>query len=304
LKIIYAANPLLPKQVDPDYEREAQVAERLGFEVCLLNFEELVIAQDAKAAIRQIKAAVEYELALYRGWMLQPKQYSELYYALKSKNIELLNSPNSYQHCHYLPESYHLIKDYTSKTIWFRKEELSDCLVEIQEGLRQTFGQTALILKDYVKSCKHEWQEACFIPDASNFEQVKKVVKRFLELQGAELNEGLVFREFLKLEFLTMHSQSKMPLTKEFRVFFLNGEPLQVFDYWDEGDYGELKLDLTPFLEVAQKIESCFFTMDLAKVEQGGWVIVELGDGQVAGLPEKANVEEFYSRLKERTMGR
>ena len=300
MKIIYPANPLLPREIEPDYVREAQTAEALGFEVCLLNFEELLTEQNAKLAIKQIKAVEEDEFALYRGWMLQPKRYFELYHALQRKKIKLLNSPESYQHCHYLPESYHLIKDYTPKTILFKKEELSDSLVEISEELRQTFGQRPIILKDYVKSRKHEWQEVCFIPDASDFERVKRVVKRFLELQGAELNQGLVFREFLKLEFLAMHSQSKMPLTKEFRVFFLDGEPLQVFDYWDEGDYGGLRPELRPFLEVARKVESRFFTMDIAQLEQGGWVIIELGDGQVAGLPEKANVEEFYSRLKER----
>jgi len=72
------------------------------------------------------------------------------------------------------------------------------------------------------------------------------------------------------MEFLTLHLKSKMPLTKEFRIFFLDGEPLQEFYYW----------------EVAKKINSRFFAMDIAKVENGGWTIIELGDGQVSGLPD------------------
>jgi hypothetical protein len=39
--------------------------------------------------------------------------------------------------------------------------------------------------------------------------------------------------------------------------------------------------------------------MDIAKVEKNGdWVIIELGDGQVSGLPDNADLYEFYNRLK------
>ena len=34
--------------------------------------------------------------------------------------------------------------------------------------------------------------------------------------------------------------------------------------------------------------------MDIAQKENGEWMIVELGDGQVSALPEKADVKRFY----------
>ncbi len=37
--------------------------------------------------------------------------------------------------------------------------------------------------------------------------------------------------------------------------------------------------------------------MDVARRREGDWMIVELGDGQVAGLPERANIEAFYRTL-------
>jgi len=40
--------------------------------------------------------------------------------------------------------------------------------------------------------------------------------------------------------------------------------------------------------------------MDIAKVENGGWIIIELGDGQVSGLPDNADMNEFYNKLKMR----
>ena len=39
--------------------------------------------------------------------------------------------------------------------------------------------------------------------------------------------------------------------------------------------------------------------MDIAKKKDGEWIIVELGDGQVAGLPENADKATFYKQLKQ-----
>lgn len=300
MRVIFCADPLNSNKVDIDYENEYRAAKELGFEVELMSFEDLVDMDNPKLAIKRIKPSEESEYAIYRGWMLKPDRYGALYNALKARNIELINSPDNYKFCHYLPYSYDVIRNYTPNTIWFKKDQLSKSMDEVCEILINTFGRAQVMIKDYVKSRKHEWEEACFIPDVSDSVKVKQVVNRFLELQGDDLNEGIVFRQFLKLEFLTLHSKSKMPLTKEFRVFFLDGEVLQDFYYWDEGDYGELKPDLRPFVEVAGKVKSRFFTMDIAKVEDGGWVIIELGDGQVSGLPDNADLYEFYNRLKTR----
>jgi hypothetical protein len=37
--------------------------------------------------------------------------------------------------------------------------------------------------------------------------------------------------------------------------------------------------------------------MDVAKRLNGEWMIVELGDAQVSGLPERADPSEFYGAL-------
>ncbi len=161
----------------------------------------------------------------------------------------------------------------------------------------EVFGNAPIIVKDYVKSQKHYWREACFIPDASDNKQVEKVVNRFLELQGEDLNEGLVFREFVELEELTTHSKSGMPLTKEFRLFVKDGKVIAQFNYWDEGNYADTSVDLSSFQSVISQVQSRFFTMDIAKTIGGEWIIVELGDGQVAGLPENADKAAFYASL-------
>ena len=123
------------------------------------------------------------------------------------------------------------------------------------------------------------------------------VVRGFVELQDEDLNEGLVFREFVDFEPLTEHSISGMPLTLEYRVFFLDGNPVFSTEYWDEGEYDDAQPAIEQFQRMAENVRSRFFTMDVAKQKGGGWMIVELGDGQVAGLPDHVEPSEFYSEV-------
>lgn len=55
-----------------------------------------------------------------------------------------------------------------------------------------------VIVKDYVKSRKHEWLDACFIPAADDEAGVQRVVGSFLRLRE-EVVGGLVFRMYVDL---------------------------------------------------------------------------------------------------------
>jgi hypothetical protein len=70
-----------------------------------------------------------------------------------------------------------------------------------------------------------------------------------------------------------------------------------VTNYWSEGDYRGVTPPLDEFLGIATKVQSRFFTMDVAQRVDGCWMIVELGDGQVSGLPENADLAGFYAAL-------
>ncbi|HZS09288.1 MAG TPA: ATP-grasp domain-containing protein [Blastocatellia bacterium] len=299
MRVIFCSEPFAPARPDPAYESELLAAQRVGLESGLINFEALADDNDPDRAVRRVAIADAPELAVYRGWMLRPEQYSLLYAALGQRGLHLINTPESYRHCHYLPESYPVIREYTPRTLSLKLGE-SFSLAAVME-LLEPFGDRLVVLKDYVKSRKHEWDEACFIPSASDQAAVERVVNRFIELQGDQINEGLVFREFVEFEPLTTHSRSGMPLTKEFRLFFLDGELLYALEYWEEGDYSGSSPPSDLFGEVARRVESRFFTMDVARRRDGEWMIVELGDAQVAGLPDNADVTGFYERLKSRS---
>ncbi|GHO86779.1 ATP-grasp domain-containing protein [Dictyobacter formicarum] len=296
MRIIFCADPWNVRQPEPMYATEVNAVEKLDVPFSLLNFEALVEQHNEARAVRRIEAVPAPELAIYRGWMLKPEDYAQLYAALAEKNLFLINMPLAYTHCHYLPESYALIRDLSPRTVWLR---IIDGQIDFDEimQLLQPFGSQPLIVKDFVKSRKHEWAAACYIPAASDREAVEYVVMSFVRLQGEDLAEGLVFREFLQLEPLGNHSKSGMPLTKEYRLFFCDGQHLLTIPYWEEGSYdGELP-PLELLAPIARRIQSRFFTMDVAKQVNGTWCIVELGDGQVAGLPERTDVSAFYQTL-------
>lgn len=51
-----------------------------------------------------------------------------------------------------------------------------------------------------MKSRKHEWYEACFVPSASDEPSLRRVINTFVERQGALLAGGVVVRKYLELE--------------------------------------------------------------------------------------------------------
>ncbi|OWA36938.1 hypothetical protein B9G55_02345 [Saccharibacillus sp. O16] len=296
MKILFPASPLNDRQPDESYAEEYEAARQSGFAVGLIHLEELLLNQDADRAVRRLPVEENPVECLYRGWMLKPYEYEQLDNALRKRHLHLMNSPESYRHVHYLPESYRHISAYTPASVWLPIREITSSFEEVYEAIRP-FGEQPIIVKDYVKSRKHEWLDACYIPNAADREQVKRVVQNFLDRQGEELNEGLVFRQFVELEFLEHHERSGMPLSREIRVFVWEGRPMYVSTYWSAGRDEEFDEVLGQFAQVMASIQSRFFTMDFAKAKNGPWIVLELGDGQTAGLPDDADAVEFYGNL-------
>jgi hypothetical protein len=295
---LFPSEPFDPKSVDSAFEAELQAAQRAGIETYLLNSEAIDEGAFDKAT-RRLPEASESQTAIYRGWMMTAPAYGALYDALARRRIILVNDAEQYRHAHHLPESYPVIHECTPKSVWTSSGSRFD-LDEVME-LLATFGDAPVVVKDYVKSQKHYWNEACFIPSARDREAVQRVTARFVELQGDGLVGGLVFREFVELEPLATHSKSGMPLTKEFRTFFLDHTPLITTEYWEEGEYQNEAPPRDLFGDAGARVNSRFFTMDVARRTNGEWVIMELGDAQVAGLPSRLDPNRFYQALADRS---
>jgi hypothetical protein len=296
--ILFCADPLDRGRPDRDFQREVAACDAVGLRWHLVEWEALVEDRRPARAVRHVPEHEHPVVAIYRGWMMPPARYADLFGALSARGVELINSPDAYRHCHYLPDSYDLIRAVTPRTTWLRCG-LDVDLDQVMEALAP-FGSRPIVVKDFVKSQKHAWREACFIPDASDRSGVERVVRRFLELQGDSLAEGLVFREYVELEPIGVHPRSGMPLSLEHRLFFLDGDLLAVTGYWDEVSASHERPPIEPFKASAVEVRSRFFSMDVARRRDGSWMVVELGDGQVSGLPDGADVEAFYRALATR----
>lgn len=302
--MLYCADPLSRRRPDGAYAADVAAAEALGIEYALLNFEALVDEEAPQRAVRAVPEQVqegEERQGVYRGWMLRPDQYTQLYAALQQRGVRLVNDPKTYARTHLLPNWYDRIVEHTPRSVWLPLQAGEALDEEKLTTLLQTFNDHPLIVKDYVKSHKHEWAEACFIPSASDRQGVERMVRRFLELQGSDLEGGLVFREYVEYKPLGTHSRSGMPLTREYRIFWLDNTAMATMPYWEEGHYSDDGPPLSDLRELAVAVGSRFFTMDVAQRRAGNvWQVVELGDGQVAGLPERADISAFYTAVSAR----
>lgn len=147
--ILFCSDPIETRQVDECFADQATTAMDAGAETGLIHLEALVNDKSPTIAVREI-AASSPSAAIYRGWMVTPPQYADLHTALRDKGITLINSPEQYRHCHWLPECYDDIAAHSAKTVWLPKESgLAFDLV--MEALRPFAGQP-VILKDFVKS--------------------------------------------------------------------------------------------------------------------------------------------------------
>lgn len=296
--VLFCSDPFSPSRPDPSYLAEVKAAREAGFASALIDFEALAADRTPARAVRTIPRYDQEIIGIYRGWMLSPDSYRKLYNILCERGIRLINTPEQYRHCHYFPECYGAIAGHTPASV----------VVPVESGtppdfreigiVLERFGRKPLVVKDYVKSRKHEWREACFIPDASDITAVERITSRFIELQGDSLAGGLVFREFVELESLDRHSRSGMPLTQEFRRFYCRGKLFFATEYWEEGTYTLEIPGENLFQRIAAAITSDFFTMDIARKRDGEWIIIELGDGQVAGVPERSDLRAFYRNLR------
>jgi ribosomal protein L7/L12 len=212
---------------------------------------------------------------------------------LEDEVVSLLEQGQKIEAIKRYRECYPVIERLTPRSVWLT----GDLGIERIMDALAPFGDGPIIVKDFVKSRKHEWGEAFFISSAADRGAVEGVVSRFLELQGDDLNEGLVFRQFVEFRPAGVHPGSGMPLTEEYRIFWLDAQPMICSPYWEGGEDCKTYPPLELFSEIAAAVRSRFFTMDLARRRDGEWMIIETGDGQVSGLPRESDADRFYQAL-------
>ena len=191
------------KQPDPDYKKEYEaVCQIPDFKIILYNYDGF--AQGEPIEIYPDNCFTGE--CIYRGWMLNPEQYTTLYEFLNARDIKLINTPEEYNICHLFPTIYPEIKQYTPKILYFeQKQPINWDLVN------STF--TRFMVKDYVKSVKGQDFPAFFETPVQP-EEMNQYIDKFIKLRGSLFTGDIVLKEYVELK---MYSGR----TNEYRAFYL-----------------------------------------------------------------------------------
>jgi hypothetical protein len=277
--LLFPSDPVDERKVDPEFAREWRWLQSSGIHRALVDHDRLTSARDA--VFRFLPAPGGS--VLYRGWMMNPEAYRALEAALAARNLQLITASSQYQNAHQITGWLKLFEPYTPKTVILGP---SPHLEEIHDAARH-IGSTSFIVKDFVKSRKHEWNSACFSEDA---EALPAIVRRFIELQGEFLAGGIVVREFVPLD----------KTRAEQRVWWRDGKPVLTTRHPDSMNEEDVKGEefvsyLQQLAPSVQKLGNPFVTTDIAWTALGTPVMIELGDGQVSGLPNSLTEEEYMT---------
>ncbi len=271
---IFCADPLRPRHTDPHFADEARTARELGHPIALIDHDALT-AGDATAAVARVPQGSA--AAWYRGWMVTAGQYGALSDALAARGVTLMTSPQDYERAHELPGWYGTFESVTPRSVWLPTASgTSPAGPELVAAATRLGGGPAVV-KDYVKSRKHEWHEACFVPDLADTGRLASVVARFVELQDEFLAGGVVIRAF----------EDFRSTVGEARLWWVDGSPVLSTAH---PDTPLLRPEPDPVLlqPLVAALGCRFVTTDLALREDGVWRVVEVGDGQVSDLPQGA----------------
>jgi ATP-grasp domain-containing protein len=279
LTVVFCADPLNPRRVDPHFAREA-VAVRDHYGNLAMIDHDALRRGDVSEAVRRVPR--DLGPAWYRGWMVSSAQYTALAGALKERGTPLLTHPEDYRRAHELPGWHDTFAGLTPASVWCPlppgtiPDDLADLVRPLHPG--------AAVIKDYVKSRKHEWDEACFVPDVRNLPQLRSVVAKMVALAGEFLAGGLVVREYEPYD------------GAEARVWWVDGEPALIGPHPDDPEV-DPEPDLAGVAPAVRTLGCRFITTDLARRADGRWRVVEVGDGQVSDLPSTIDPIDLYAHL-------
>ncbi|WP_329035239.1 ATP-grasp domain-containing protein [Streptomyces sp. NBC_00178] len=268
---LFCRDPLRPGRPDAAFVREAAAARRTGAQVVTIDHDAL-LAGDAETAVSRVpRDSGPYR---YRGWMIPSERYEDLERALVARGCAPSTDAAAYRRAHELPGWYDVFADLTPRSVWRSAHIGGEPAGPAGwSALARSLGSGPAIVKDFVKSRKHEWHEACFVPELGDTARLTAVVDQFLSLQGEFLSGGVVLRAF----------EPFVP-GGEARVWWVDGEPVLVTAHPDTP--GHVPEPALGQVRAAVRELGCrWVTTDMALREDGVWRVVEVGDGQVSGLP-------------------
>lgn len=155
------------------------------------------------------------------------------------------------------------------------------------------------VVKGATNSKKHHWNTMMFAKD-----------RREAVMVGIKLREDaligyqpLIYRKYVPLVTYEI-GLNGLPFTNEHRLFFLGERLVASGYYWTEADDIDSPKLTDEGMEFARSVAKIaahhvnFFVLDIGEKQEGGWILIEVNDGQMSGL-SMIDPEVFYKNLAE-----
>jgi hypothetical protein len=230
-----------------------------------------------------IRTAIPNRLVVGRYSVLP--YYKELEDDLLFVGSKLINTYKQHRYLADLRNWVEDIGDLTPKT-WYWHQDLPD-------------NGGPFVVKGETNSKKHSWDTHMFAKDKRD----AGLVMSRLSGDGLIGQQSIYFREYVPLKTLLV-GLNGLPVTEEFRFFICNGKVLCGAYYWssfvnDLTSIPDVESVPQEFLnEIIRRVgtKATFWVVDVAKTDDGRWIVIELNDGQMSGLSEN-DPDKLYENL-------
>lgn len=273
---------------DQEIENIAEAARIFGCPIYPIHSDTDISPEEIFAYVPQYKPKI---LGIWVGFIPSIERYKSIYDAALNKGIQLVNSPEQYRLAMEFDKFYPHVKDITPKSIIIQHlDELTDDV---------TFP---VFVKGAVKSNKSKGWDSVV---ANNISELKILAKQIFSHQNFSRGK-LIIRELVHFKQIATDPNG-FPINREYRAFLYKGELLAYGFYWDEyRDSNPLtkqdKQDILALLKsVSSRIGTPFLAVDIGQLENGDWIVIEIGDGQFSGLSQ-IPVLELWSKIKDFTL--
>lgn len=247
------------------------------------NYQEEISAAEQHIKVAHLRTECKNDLVIGRFSVLP--YYMELQNDLHNLGCTLINSFEEHSYVANF-DYYQDVQEYTFLT-W----NFEEFYKHPEEG--------KFVVKGRTNSKKFQWNKMMFANSR----------KEAIEIGCSLLNDdfisqqGIIIRKYCPLETFETGING-LRFTNEWRLFFFKNELIDYGYYWEIAYNIKNKEELPPeAIMFAKKIASIlsnkinFFSIDIARKEDGDWVLVEANDGQQSGL-SCIEPSSFYNNLK------
>ena len=286
---VYCAPPLvalLPAHSEFDSEAVAAAAAQLR--VLRFDFEDHVHLHGAapRSPCR----------ALWRGFMLSAERYAQLHSELAFLNVHLVTTPKEYERVLYYPQAYEALAPLSPPATWVPVPQYQPGTVvprSVFVGAAQEAaswpGCEYVMIKDYLKAVKEQGR-FFKVP----VEEAAEYASELVHARGAKFERGVVFKQWVQL---ALHAGE----LNEWRLWFCRSTMLSMHPNSFQGDTAPPPpaTAIDAAAAAATRLDSPFLAIDLAELEDGGWICLESNDGGASGPAPQQDLREFWRTLRE-----